>query len=143
MPKLHSSYRCGDHRAPYPPKVRLTDRDPVHGPILTHHASGGMMYSVTEAARAVGRSKATIIRAIASGMLSATRDDPGKPWRIDPAELARAFPDPVPDPVNEPDHDPSGTPGIGGKNALIAAHEPRIADRRPRLDQPTPNRRHA
>src|SRR3954447_19739547 len=97
------------------------------------------MYSVTEAARAVGRSKATIIRAIASGTLSATRDDPGKPWRIDPAELARAFPDPV----HEPDHDASRTAVIREKDALIAAHEGTIADLRRRLDAADTDRRQA
>ena len=101
------------------------------------------MYSVTEAARAAGRSKATIIRAIASGTLSATRDDPGKPWRIDPAELARAFPDPVHEPVHEPDHDASRTALIREKDALIAAHEATIGDLRHRLDQSESERRQA
>jgi len=101
------------------------------------------MYSVTEAARAVGRSKATIIRSIASGILSATRDDPGKPWRIDPAELARAFPDPVPEPVHETDHDASRTAVIREKDALIAAHEATIEDLRRRLDQADTDRRQA
>src|SRR4051794_30567744 len=101
------------------------------------------MYSVTEAARAVGRSKATIIRAIASGTLSATRDEPGKPWRIDPAELVRAFPDPVPDPVQEPDHDASRTAVIREKDALIAAHEATIGDLRRRLDAADIDRRQA
>src|SRR3954451_18266178 len=102
-----------------------------------------MMYSVTEAARAVGRSKATIIRAIASGALSATRDDPGNPWRIDPAELARAFPDPVQDPFHEPDHDASRTALIREKDVLIAAHEATIGDLRHRLDQSESERRQA
>jgi excisionase family DNA binding protein len=102
-----------------------------------------MMYSVTEAARAVGRSKATIIRAIASGMLSATRDDPGKPWRIDPAELARTFPEPVHDPVHEPRDDASRTAVIREKDALITAHEATIADLRHRLDQADTDRRQA
>jgi excisionase family DNA binding protein len=102
-----------------------------------------MMYSVNEAAHVVGRSKATIIRAIASGMLSATRDDPGKPWRIDPAELARAFPEPVHDPVREPDHNASRTALIREKDALIAAHEATIGDLRHRLDQSDAERRQA
>jgi excisionase family DNA binding protein len=101
------------------------------------------MYSVTEAARAAGRSKATIIRAIASGTLSATRDDPGKPWRIDPAELARAFPDPVHDPVHEPDHDTSRAALIREKDALISAHEATVRDLRHRLDRSDSDRRQA
>jgi excisionase family DNA binding protein len=102
-----------------------------------------MMYSVTEAARAVGRSKATIIRAIAAGNLSASRDDAGKPWRIDPAELARAFPEPVHDPVHEPDRDASRSDVIREKDALIAAHEETITDLRRRLDQADSDRRQA
>src|SRR4051794_38340179 len=101
------------------------------------------MYSVTEAARAVGRSKATIIRAIAAGTLSASREEPGKPWRIDPAELARVFPDPVHEPDHESDHDASRTDLIREKDALIAAHEATITDLRRRLDQADTDRRQA
>lgn len=100
-----------------------------------------MTYSVTEAARAVGRSKATIIRAIASGTLSATRDELGKPWRIDPAELMRAFPEPVHEPDRIPDHDASRTDLIREKDTLIAAHEATIADLRRRLDDAHAERR--
>ena len=42
-----------------------------------------------------------IIRAIAAGTLSATRNDPGKPWTIDAAELARAFPGAVHEPLSD------------------------------------------
>src|SRR5689334_7671482 len=48
-----------------------------------------MGYSMGQAARAAGRSKTTIHRAIKSGKLSATRTADG--YEIDPAELARAF----------------------------------------------------
>jgi excisionase family DNA binding protein len=102
-----------------------------------------MMYSVNQAARAVGRSKATIIRAIAAGNLSASRDEPGKAWRIDPAELARAFPEPVHDPVHAPEHDASRTDLIREKDALITAHEATIIDLRRRLDQEAEERRQA
>jgi excisionase family DNA binding protein len=122
----------------------------VHERVTTRsaicHALGdlpSMNYSVTEAARAVGRSKATIIRAIASGTLSAERDEPGKPWRIDPAELTRAFPEPVHEPAREPDHDASRTDVIREKDALITAHEATIADLRHRLDQEATDRRQA
>src|SRR5262245_58642462 len=47
--------------------------------------------SVADAATATGRSKSTILRAIRSGQVSAARDDAGG-FRIDAAELARAFP---------------------------------------------------
>ena len=46
----------------------------------------------TEAAQIAGVSKNTIIRAIRSGKLSATRDETSA-YQIDPAELARLYPD--------------------------------------------------
>lgn len=49
-----------------------------------------MELSLSAAARATGRSKSTIGRAIKSGKLSAHRDDAGG-YRIDASELARAF----------------------------------------------------
>jgi excisionase family DNA binding protein len=100
-----------------------------------------MNYSVTEAARAVGKSRTTIIRAIAAGTLSATRDDPGKPWTIDAAELARAFPDAVHEPLSDRINDLPRTgddrhePVVTRDSAaLIAAHEATITDLRRRLD---------
>src|SRR3954451_21470057 len=98
-----------------------------------------MIYSVTEAARAVGKSRASIIRAIAAGTLSATRTEPGKPWTIDAAELARAFPAAVHEPLTDRVSD---LPRFGDDRhepaaALIAAHEATIADLRRRLDVAT------
>ncbi|TNC42855.1 hypothetical protein FHG66_21235 [Rubellimicrobium rubrum] len=49
-----------------------------------------MELSLSAAARATGRSKSTIGRAIKSGKLSARRDEAGG-YRIDASELARAF----------------------------------------------------
>jgi hypothetical protein len=50
-----------------------------------------MGYSLGQAAKAAGRSKTTVHRAIAGGRLSAARTESGG-WSIDPAELARVFP---------------------------------------------------
>ena len=47
--------------------------------------------TITQAARLVDLDKTTILRAIKSGKISATRENPGKPWLIDAAELARAY----------------------------------------------------
>ena len=47
--------------------------------------------SLSQAAKAAGRSKSTIGRAIKSGRLSAARNDDGT-FSIDPSELFRAFP---------------------------------------------------
>ena len=48
------------------------------------------MYTLGQAARAVGRSKTTLGRYIKSGRLSASRAEDGA-YRIDPAELDRVF----------------------------------------------------
>ena len=49
------------------------------------------MFSMGEAARQAGVSKATIHRAIKAGKLSAAKKDDGS-YMIDPAELFRAYP---------------------------------------------------
>jgi len=50
------------------------------------------MFSLSQAAKRAGVSKATVHRAIKSGKLSASRQDDGS-FHIDPAELARVYPD--------------------------------------------------
>ena len=50
-----------------------------------------MGYSLAEAARASGKSKMTIQRAIKSGEISASRNEDGS-YDIDPSELHRMFP---------------------------------------------------
>ena len=50
-----------------------------------------MGYSLAEAARAAGKSKMTIQRAIKGGKISASRNEDGS-YDIDPAELHRMFP---------------------------------------------------
>jgi len=49
------------------------------------------MYTVGQAAKATGKSKPTISRAIKSGKISANRNENGS-YSIDPAELHRVFP---------------------------------------------------
>ena len=50
-----------------------------------------MGYTLGQASKATGKSKATIAKAIASNRLSATKDEHGK-YDIDPAELHRVYP---------------------------------------------------
>jgi hypothetical protein len=50
-----------------------------------------MPYTLGQAAKACGRSKATIHRAVKTGRVSATRSETGG-WLIEPAELHRIFP---------------------------------------------------
>lgn len=49
------------------------------------------MYTLKEAAEAVGLGKPALLKQIQRGKLSATRDPLGR-WRIDPAELHRVYP---------------------------------------------------
>jgi len=54
-----------------------------------------MSYTLKEAAKATGKSKTTIHRALKSGKISAVKRDDGA-YSIEPAELHRVFP-PVPE----------------------------------------------
>src|SRR3954453_462 len=48
------------------------------------------MLSLREAAELAGTSKSSILRAVKTGRLSATRNDQGE-FKVDPAEVARAY----------------------------------------------------
>ena len=50
-----------------------------------------MAYTLGKAARATGKSKTTVLRAIQKGKISAGRDAHGQ-WSIEPAELHRVYP---------------------------------------------------
>ena len=50
-----------------------------------------MVYTLGEAARATGKSKATISKAIKNGRVSARKDETGT-FHIDPSELHRVYP---------------------------------------------------
>jgi len=51
-----------------------------------------MSYTLGQAAKATGMSKSTILRAIKSGKISATKDEASGEWTIEPAELHRFYP---------------------------------------------------
>src|SRR3954451_22149166 len=51
-----------------------------------------MPHTLRQAAKAVGKDRTTILRAILSGRLSATRDEVSGSWLIEPAELHRLYP---------------------------------------------------
>jgi len=55
-----------------------------------------MRYTLGEAAKATGKSKTTIHRAIKSGKISVTRQD-NNSYSIDPSELHRVFPPVTPE----------------------------------------------
>lgn len=91
-----------------------------------------MVYTLGEAAKATGKSKATISKAIKSGRISASKDETGV-FRIDPSELHRVYP---PTPTGErketPDETPENTQDLGDFKALQArleAVQERLADK--------------
>lgn len=88
-----------------------------------------MEYTLTTAAKASGIGRSTLHRAIKSGRLSARRLDDGS-YRIDPAELARAFP---PEPSGPSPWDAGGQGGSspGEAGAATAAE---MAELRHRLE---------
>jgi septal ring factor EnvC (AmiA/AmiB activator) len=111
-----------------------------------------MPYTVAEAAKAIGKSKAAVFRAISKGKLSAVREEARGVFLIDPAELHRVFP-PVPaaspdthrDMANGTSRNGSSQPGDTHQFAelqgrLADAHQT-IEDLRHRLDQADTDRR--
>lgn len=91
-----------------------------------------MVYTLGEAAKATGKSKATISKAIKSGRISASKDETGA-FRIDPSELHRVYP---PTPKNEQQETQKVTPAnaqdLGDFKALQArleAAQERLSDK--------------
>lgn len=87
-----------------------------------------MAYTLGEAAKATGKSKATLSKAIKSGRLSAIKDETGT-FRIDPAELHRVYPV---TPMSEQRETPVNTQEAGDFKALQArldAAQERLADK--------------
>ena len=62
------------------------------------------MYTLAEAARASGKSKSTILRAVKSGKLSADKDAHGQ-YRVAPVELHRVYPSAPSEAVHAPLHE--------------------------------------
>ena len=118
-----------------------------------------MPHTLREAAKAIGRDRSTLVRAIRAGRLSATRDAVTGAWLIEPAELHRVYP---PELTEGDAERPSGAPGsaismrpIGRSNgvqaaaqveirelrAQLAAYERTVEDLRRRLDAEADERR--
>lgn len=91
-----------------------------------------MSYTLGTAAKATGKSKSTIKRALEKGLISAEKSPIGE-WIIDPAELHRVYP-----PSNGgtgPDSVPEGTGRNGGAQARLAVLEREAALLREMLDR--------
>lgn len=82
-----------------------------------------MVYTLGEAAKATGKSKAAISQAIASNKISATKDANGR-YQIDPSELHRLYP-PQKTIPNEREHqlDPNQTAEVERLKATVEGLE--------------------
>jgi|TARA_B110000908_G_C10102331_1_gene379175 hypothetical protein len=91
-----------------------------------------MKHTAGTAAKAVGKTKSTITKAIASGKLSAIKNDSGA-WEIDVAELHRVYP---PSPAATVEIERYATPVATGGNSkeieglerLLKAAEEQLTD---------------
>src|SRR5689334_9028340 len=110
-----------------------------------------MAYSLAQAAAASGRDRSTLLKAIKSGKLSASRDSATGAWRVDPSELARVY--------GIGNSEANSEPGIGaaqpdmrlqlevertrsaGLEARLADMDRVVADLRQRLDTESEERR--
>lgn len=91
-----------------------------------------MVYTLGEAAKATGKSKATISKAIKSGRISAQKDEIGT-FHIDPSELHRVYPPTVSSEQEETPKKTLARTDIDGtirelQARLEAAHE-RLSDK--------------
>ena len=91
-----------------------------------------MVYTLGEAAKATGKSKATISKAIKSGRISAHKDETGT-FHMDPSELHRVYTPPVSSARNETQVNTPAKPDSDGairelQARLEAAHE-RLSDK--------------
>jgi hypothetical protein len=112
------------------------------------------MLTLGQAARATGKAKVTLARAIKSGRLSAGRGDDGS-YVIDPSELARVYPL-TSEPARHMEQDdswraagngavsePGASPGeVEALRQRIAEQADTIRDLRTRLDASEEERRH-
>lgn len=106
-----------------------------------------MAYTLSEAARATGRGKTTLLRMIKAGRLSGSRDPLTGGWLVEPAELHRLYPVAHHGEIDPAHHSAPRIAELEGlrerDSALIAAHERTIEDLRRRLDTESQERRQA
>ena len=114
-----------------------------------------MPHTLREAAKAVGRDRSTLVRAIRTGRLSATRDAATGAWLIEPAELHRVYPPEFAEGDAERTSGALGVRPMGRTNgaqaaaqveirelrAQLAAYERTVDDLRRRLDAEAEERR--
>jgi excisionase family DNA binding protein len=97
--------------------------------------------TLLDAARRVGVTKGAVLKAIRRGKLSATKDKQGQ-WRIDPAELTRAYNLGAPPAPQAAD---TGAPEVRERlaraEAMVEVLERQVADIQRRLDDAERERR--
>jgi excisionase family DNA binding protein len=137
------------------PPCSVRGRDHAdRGTFLSPFRGTSMPFTLSQAAKACGRGKTTVFRAIKSGRLSAVRDETGGTWLIEESELLRVFPpgtsDSVPWNNTEPARNAERKAWIAELEARVAELQGRItdsretiADLRRRLDQEREERRAA
>lgn len=91
-----------------------------------------MVYTLGQAAKATGKSKATISKAIKSGRISAKKEETGR-FRIEPSELHRVYPATAQIEQDQTPGHPPVNPEVSGEfkalqARLEAAHD-RLADK--------------
>jgi hypothetical protein len=120
----------------------------VTGNPTWNEAKHPVKYTLGKAARATGKSKMTLHRAITSGKISAIRNEDGE-YEIDPAELMRVYEIVTPEPQTRPDVERSGTVNealvlraeIEGLKQQLALVKDERDDLRRRLDEDSAERR--
>jgi hypothetical protein len=108
--------------------------------------SGMLAYTLAQAIAATGRSRSTLIRAIRSGKLSATRDESGI-YLVEPSELHRVFSiteDGTPhDLSNRVPRHAELVARLEAEQAKNAILHDQVSDLRARLDRESEERRQA
>lgn len=135
-------------RSPEPLRIA---RIPLCAP-ATHQGMAHMPQTLGQAAKAVGKNRTTILRALKAGKLSATHDEATGSWMIEPAELHRLYPPADAHASPQPGGAHLRSMGASGairelharledKDAVIGSLERTVDDLRRRLDASEEERR--
>jgi hypothetical protein len=125
------------------PRCRVATRPASRRSARRESGGKAVPYTVAEAAKTIGKSKAAIFRAIRKGTISAARDESSGAFLIDPAELHRAFPPASPVSTDTLPDTASDVPRFAELQGRLADAHDQIADLRRRLDQADADRRQA
>ena len=92
-----------------------------------------MTYTLTQAAKATGKSRSTVLRAIRAGRISAARDEQTGGWVIEPSELHRLYDAVAADGGHGPGHDMPRNNGADAEirelRARLDAADARLTDK--------------